>query len=150
MNKKFTKEDILKKHETNIKSATSSFTLAGILGIIYIVRYILKDNFNFYFSLSFSELILRLSASDIIPGLVAYIIIAVYLAIFIGIVILTVKSASNLKFSLGFYIFDCLCLIPLGIFLGEEFTSDFFIDVIVHLFVILFLIVGIRSLKKKG
>ena len=34
MKKTFTKEDIIKKHQTNVKSAASSFILAGILGLI--------------------------------------------------------------------------------------------------------------------
>lgn len=150
MSKNFTKEDMLKKNETNIKSATSSFSLAGVLGLIYIVRYIIKGNFDFYFSLSLTELMLRFSASDTIPEVAAYTIIAAYLLLFIGIAVLTAKSAKNLKYALIFYSADCLCLIPIAIFSGNSLTPEFFIDVIVHFFVILFLIVGIKSAKSQG
>ena len=53
MNKNFTKEDLIKKHETNVKSAASAFALSGILGLIYIVRFFITKNFDFYFSLTF-------------------------------------------------------------------------------------------------
>ncbi len=148
MNNGFAQKDILKKHESNIKSAASSFTLAGILGIIYIVRYLVKNTFDFYFSLSFTELMLRLSDSGRLSEVVAFSLVALYVAGFLAISFLAAKNAKNLLYSLIFYSFDCICLIPLALFHGQSITPDFFIDVIVHLFVVLFIIVGIRSHKK--
>ncbi len=150
MKRNFTKEEMLKKHETNIKSATSGFVLSGVLGLIYIVRYIIKDNFDFYFSLSFTELMLRLSDAGSLSATVAYVLIAAFIAVFLALAILTAKNAKHLRYALFFYVFDFLCLIPLAVFHGENITSAFFIDVIVHIFVVLFISVGIISEKKKS
>lgn len=150
MKKYFTKEEMLKKYETNIKSATSGFILAGVLGLIYIVRYIIKGNFDFYFSLTFTELMLRVSADGIIPKIVAFSLVITYVALFIILAILTAKNTKRLRFALAFYAFDCFCLIPLAVFHGQSLAPEFFIDVIVHLFVILFISVGIKSEKKKS
>lgn len=147
MNKNFTPEDIQKKHETNIKSATSGFVLAGVLGIIYIVRFFITKNFDFYFSLTFTELILRLADYGSLPCVLSYALVAVYVIAYLIIAVLAAKSIKRLTAALGLYLFDCLCFIPLFIFHGG-IKPEFFIDVIVHLFVVIFLIVGIKSTKK--
>ncbi len=147
MSKQFTNDDILKKHQTNIKSATSGFVLVGILGIIYIVRFLFSGNFNFYFSLAFSELVLRLGDGGKIPEALGFVLTAVYVICFICIALLINKKTDNLKFALLFYAFDSICFVPLAFVLADSFAPDFFIDVIVHLFVILFIIVGIKSVN---
>lgn len=147
MKKIFTKEEMLKKHKTNIKSATSSFALSGLLGIIYILRFLIKKNLDFYFSLSFSELMLRLYDGGKLPSEVTFILVALYITVFLAIAVSTAKKAKNLRFALIFYCFDSFCLIPLALSLGESFSPDFFIDVILHLFVVIFVSVGIKSEK---
>ena len=145
--KTFTKEDIIKKHQTNIKSASSGFSLAGILGIIYIVRYFITGNLNFYFSLTFTEMMLRLHEKEMLPLVASVAIIAVFLVIYITAIVLVSKDAKYLKVALGIYLFDTLCFIGTFLLRGDNLQSDFFIDVIVHTFVILFILVGIRSAK---
>ncbi|MBQ6601338.1 MAG: hypothetical protein IIX36_06810 [Clostridia bacterium] len=147
MNKNFTPEDIKKKHETNVKSATSGFVLAGILGIIYIVRFFITKNFDFYFSLTFTELFLRLSDFGETPDAFSYVLIADYMAIYFVVAFLAARNRKRLSLALGLYIFDCLCFIPLFIFHGS-IQPEYFIDVIVHIFVIIFLSVGISSSRR--
>lgn len=147
MNKNFTPEDIKKKHETNVKSATSGFVLAGVLGIIYIVRYFMTKNFDFHFSLTFTELFLRLSDFGETPDAFSYVLIADYMAIYFVVAFLAARNRKRLSLALGLYIFDCLCFIPLFIFHGS-IQPEYFIDVIVHIFVIIFLSVGISSSRR--
>lgn len=145
MAKNFTAEDIKKKHETNIKAAVSSYGLVGLLGIAYVVRYFIKGDFNFYFSLSFTELMLRLGDSGTISSLLSYGSVAVFAAVYIVVLIIMNKDAAKLKAGLWVYVFDSICLIPLGITGGIQ--PEFFIDVTVHLFVIVFIVVGCRSYR---
>lgn len=148
MNKDFTKEDILKKHETNIKSASTAILLSGILGLIYVVRYILSGNFNFYFSLSFTDMLLRLG-EDKGGILVPAIISVVYILMYTSFSVLMAKSKKAIYAGLGIYLFDFACLIYSFVCIfPNPLDSAHFIDVIVHLFVITFLVVGIISQKK--
>jgi len=148
MKKDFTKEDILKKHETNIKSASTAILLSGILGLIYVVRYISSGNFNFYFSLSFTDLLLRLSenkGSIVLPAVIS----VVYILVYASLSVLMAKSKKAIYAGLGIYIFDFICLIYSFVCVfPKPIDSAHFIDVVVHLFVITFLIVGIISQKK--
>ena len=74
-------EVLQKKLETNIKSASSIFALAGILGIIFIVRYFIKGVFDFYFGLSFTEIMLILSNENAVPKALPYALIALFLSL---------------------------------------------------------------------
>lgn len=147
MAKNFSKEDLLKKKETNIKSAFSGFSLAGILGIIYIVRFFAAGNFDFHFSLSFTELMLRLSEGGKLPSALCYALMGVFLIIYFAVVVLIAKDPKKLIISLGVYLFDCICLIPLAL-VHAQLQPEFFIDVIIHFFVVLFLFVGVKSVKE--
>lgn len=149
MNKNFTAEDILQKHRTNIKSAQSAFSLTGILGLIYIVRYLVTGNFDFYFSLSFTELMLRLGAEGTVSKIVSIVSITAFLAVYIVFGAFAAKNSKYLPICLGVYVFDFLCL---GVLLFAVRTApvpaDAYIDAIVHLFVIVFISAGIYSHKK--
>lgn len=148
MNKNFSQEDILKKHETNIKSASTAILLSGILGLIYVVRYIISGNFNFYFSLSFTDLLLRLSenkGSIILPAVISI----AYILAYASLSVIMSKNKKAIFAGLGIYLFDFICLIYSFVWVfPKPIDSAHFIDVIVHLFVITFLIVGIISQKK--
>ncbi len=148
MNKKFSQEDILKKHETNIKSASTAILLSGILGLIYVVRYIISGNFNFYFSLSFTDLLLRLSenkGSIILPAVISI----AYILAYASLSVIMSKNKKAIFAGLGIYLFDFACLIYSFICVfPKPVDSTHFIDVIVHLFVITFIAVGIVSQKK--
>lgn len=149
MNKNFTKEDIIKKHETNIKSAQSGFALAGVLGLIYIIRYFITGNFNFYFSLSVPEMMLKLSHSGEFNKAAAYGIMGVFLAVYIVFTVLNSKNTKWLKLSLGLYALDFVCLLVfIFAVMTKPVDSAVYIEVVIHFFVILFLSVGVYSDKK--
>lgn len=149
MNKNFTKEDIIKKHETNLKSAVGGFALAGVLGLIYIIRYFITGNFEFYFSLSVPEIMLKLSHNGEIGKAVAYTVAAIFVAAYIVLAILNAKDRKWLKASLILYAADFICLLTyIFVLMSKPFDSAVYIEIIVHFFVILFLLVGVYSDKK--
>ena len=152
MNKNFTKEDIIKKHETNVKSANTAFSLAGVLGIIYVVRYFITGNFDFHFSLSLPEMMLKLGHGETVSPSVAYGVTAAFFAAYILITVLTVKNPEFIKLGLAFYAFDFLCLLFFMFVVlrqfPDSFSNDLYIEVIIHIFVILFLSVGVYSHRK--
>lgn len=154
MSKTLSKQDKIKKLQTNIKSAQSTFALAGILALIYVVRYFVTGNFNFYFSSYITEFALKAADSNISSAVSlsssgAYCVLAVYAIIFIVCCVFSLKAKHGLLACLIFYLVDFAALIcgavmaPFGV-IGEEI----FIDIIVHIFVILFLSVGVYSVKK--
>ncbi len=149
MNKNFTNEDIIKKHETNVKSANTAFSLAGVLGIIYVVRYFITDNFDFHFSLSLPEMMLKLGHGETISPPVAYGVTAVFFTVYLIVTVLTVKNPKFLKLGIGLYTFDFLCLLFFMFVVLRQFpnsfSADLYIEVIIHIFVILFLSVGVYS-----
>ncbi len=152
MNKNFTKEDIIKKHETNVKSANTAFTLVGILGIIYVVRYFITGNFDFHFSLSVPEMMLKLGHGEAVGSPVAYGVTAIFFLSYLLVTVLTVKNPKFIKLSLAFYALDFLCLLFFMFVVlrrfPELFSNDLYIEVILHIFVILFLSVGAYSHRK--
>ncbi len=149
MNKKFTKEDIIKKHETNVKSANTALSLAGILGIIYVVRYFITGNFDFHFSLSLPEMMLKLGHGGAVGFPASYSVTAVFFAVYILTVVLILKNQNLLKLGLAVYAFDFICLLFFMFVvpgqLPDLFSTDLYIEVILHFFVILFLSVGVYS-----
>ena len=94
MNKNFTKDDIIKKHETNVKSAFTAVALAGVLGLIYVLRYFITGNFNFHFSLSFPEMMVKLGHGETVTATVAYTATAVFFAFYILSAVLIMKDAK--------------------------------------------------------
>ncbi len=152
MNKNFTKEDIIKKHETNVKSAFTGLSLAGVLGVIYVVRYFITGNFNFHFSLSLPEMMLKLGHGGTVSAPVAYGITAVFFALYILVTVLCLKDAKFLKGGLAIYAFDFACLLFFMFVVlrqfPDSFSKDLYIEVILHSFNILFLSVGIYSHQK--
>lgn len=143
----FTAEDRLKKHETNVKSAISGYCLAGILGLVYIIRFIITKNLDFYFSLTFTRLMLVFGIEGKISTVVSLVLSAGFILAYFLVAVLAVKDAKSLWLCLGVYVLDCLCFVPLA-FALSGITPDFFIDVIVHVFVIVFLAAGIASSRK--
>ncbi len=148
MNKNFTEEDIIKKHQTNVKSAQSAFALAGMLGIIYIVRYFITGNFDFYFSLSFTQAWLMKVAEGTASEDLGYSLIAVFIIAYLSLTAVIVKKPARLDSALGLYMIDFAYLIGCFIIKSSNITGDILIDVILHIFIIVFLIVGIKSEKK--
>ncbi|MBQ8504604.1 MAG: hypothetical protein IJ491_10070 [Clostridia bacterium] len=147
MNKNFTAEDIIKKHETNIKSAATVILLSGVLGLIYVVRFFFKGDFNFYFSLSFTDMLLKSGNENgniIVPSIISVIYIVAYLSLSV----LSNKNTKLLTVAAVMYLFDFSCLIGSLIFIYEKpLDPACFIDVIMHLFILIFFVVGVKSAK---
>ena len=152
MNKNFTKDDIIKKHETNVKSAFTAVALAGVLGLIYVLRYFITGNFNFHFSLSFPEMMLKLGHGETVTGSVAYTATAIFFAFYLLSAVLIMKDAKFLKLALAVYAFDAASLLFFMFVVlrqfPDSFSNDLYIEVIIHAFVILFLSVGVYSYGK--
>ena len=151
---KLTTQDKIKKMQTNIKSAQSIFALSGILAIIYIVRYFTTGNFNFYFSSYITEFALKAADENVfttvsLSATAAYCILAVYAVIFLLCCVLCLKSKLGLWACLTLHLTDYAALLvgtALSVF--GSFREEIFIDIIVHFFVLLFIVVGIYSTYK--
>lgn len=142
-------EVLQKKLETNIKSASGIFAMAGVLGIIYLVRYFIKGFFDFYFGLSFTEIMLKLAQDNLLPKVLSYALIALFLIFFAVCAVNAVKNEKWLLVCIGVYSFDFLCLVlDMFVLSFAPVTADRFVDVIFHFLVTLFLVVGLVSVKK--
>ncbi len=153
MKKNFTAEEIIKSHETNIKAATSLYTLAGALCGIYILRFFITKNFNFYFTLAFPDMFLKLGDSGELPFAVGVVLALAALLAYIIPGAFLMKKHTLFPLAVIIYIADTLCLLFCDFVLwSKPESSDFVIDIICHLWVLLFLFVGLssaRALKKE-
>ena len=151
---KLTTQDKIKKMQTNIKSAQSIFVLSGILALIYVVRYFVTGNFNFYFSSYITEFALKAADENIASAVTlsngaSYALLAVYAVLFLLCCVLCLKSKIGLWACLTLHLTDYAALIAgtaLSVF--GSFREEIFIDIIVHFFVLLFIVVGIYSTYK--
>lgn len=149
MSKKFTKEDIIKKHQTNVKSAQTVLILAGVFGIVHIVQLIFSQKNGFYFSFGVPALMFDLLEENTVSSLVAWGVTAVYLVLYFAFFLLGGKSAKWLIGSLAVYFTDFLfCLYRIFVFYGASVTEDKYISLAVHVFIVVFLIIGIISGNK--
>ena len=154
MAKNLSKQDKLKKLQTNVKSAQSIFVLSGILALVYVVRYFVTGNFNFYFSSYITEFALRAADENVVSAVTlsasaSYIILAVYAVIFIVCCVLCLKPKIGLWACLLLHLVDYGSLIAgtiLSVF--GPFREEILIDIIIHFFVLLFISVGIYSAYK--
>ena len=147
MKKNFTPEEKLKSHNTNLKAAHSLYLLTGVLSIVYTVRYFITGNFNFFFTLAFSDMFLKLGHSGEINTVLSYVLTAVFYLIYFGIGIAITKKQSLFPALLAIYSVDTACLLFCDFMLWEKpQNTDFLIDIICHFWVLLFLIVGTKSL----
>ena len=151
---KLTTQDKIKKMQTNIKSAQSTFALFGILGLIYVVRYFVTGNFNFYFSSYITEFALKAADPEVFSTVTltcgaSYAVLAVYAVIFLLCCGLCLKTKFGMWACLVLHLIDFGALIAgtaLSVF--GPFREEILIDVIVHFFVLLFIVVGIYATYK--
>ena len=151
---KLTTQDKIKKMQTNIKSAQSIFVLSGILALVCVVRYFVTGNFNFYFSSYITEFALKAADENIASAVTlsngaSYALLAVYAVLFIMCCVLCLKSKICLWACLTLHLTDYAALLAgtaLSVF--GSFREEIFIDIIVHFFVLLFIVVGIYSTYK--
>ena len=153
MKKKFTAEEKLKRCKTNIKAATSLYTLSAALFTVYVVRYFITGNFNFYFKLAFADLFLKLGDGGEIPFALGIALALVSLLIYILPGAFLMKKYGLFPLTVAIFVADTVCLLFCDFVLwGKPEGTSFLIDIICHLWVLLYLIVGLRSARelKKG
>ena len=147
-------EQLEKRYKTDIKSAQGVIAMVTVITLIYIVRWLYTGEFDFYFCTAFTEFLLKAAEFSpeyrtALPNAAAIAGIVCYIAVYVAAVILAQKKAQMLWLSLSLYAFDTVFLLVVdltGYFGG--FTSEYFIDIIFHAFILLFLIVGIIANKK--
>ena len=154
MAKKLSKQDKIKKLQTNVKSAQSIFALSGILALVYVIRYFVTGNFNFYFSSYITEFALRAADENVVSTVTltssaSYLILAVYALLFVVCCALSLKPKIGLIACLVLHLADYAALITGTAFsIFGPFREEIIIDIIVHFFIFLFIVVGIYSAYK--
>lgn len=146
MKKNFTSEEIKKSHATNVKASGSLYLLAGVLCLVYIVRYFITQNFNFYFTLAVPDMLLKLGDSGEMGKVLSVLLAAAFMLVYFIIGIAVVKKPKLFPIMTVTYLLDTVCLFFCDFILWQRPQStDFLIDIICHIWVLLFLVVGMRS-----
>ena len=147
-------EQLEKRYKTDIKSAQGVIAMVTVITLIYIVRWLYTREFDFYFCTAFTEFLLKAAEFSpeyrgAVPNAAAIAGIVCYLAVYAASVILAQKNPQMLWFPLSLYVFDTVFLLVIDLtgYFGK-FTSEYFIDIIFHVFILLFLIVGMVANKK--
>lgn len=145
----------LKRLQTDLKSANGAMAMALVLTVIYIVRALIAGNLNFYFSLYTVEFLIK--SSDFapgfkgsLPGAAAAVIIVAFIAVAAVFTVLSQKKPVFLYGCLAVYGFDTVFMLA-GKFSGyfSPVVPEDYIDIIVHAFILAFLIIGTVSYQKK-
>lgn len=147
-------EHLEKRYKTDIKSAQGVVAMTTMLTVIYIIRRLFTGRFDFYFCTAVTEFLLKAAQFSpeyrgALPNAAAIAGIVVYIGLFIAAVILSQKKVKLLWFSLALYTFDTVFLLAVDLsgYFGS-FAPEYLIDIIFHLFILVFLVVGIHSDKK--
>lgn len=140
-----------KRYQTNLKSASGTFAMAAVLNLIYIVKFAISKNFDFWFGFYATQYILKASKfTDLYGGAISKTVAAVLLgAVIIASIVLILllnKNAKNLWICLAVYLADT-AFMAWGFITDRfsDFTQGSLIDLIFHIFVLLFVAVGIVS-----
>ncbi|MDO4380125.1 MAG: hypothetical protein Q4D20_04540 [Clostridia bacterium] len=143
-----------KRYRTDIKSAQGVAAMALVLSLVYIVRWLITKEFDFYFCTSVTEFLLKAASFSenfrgSIPAAAAIAGAAVYIGLYILGVILGQKDPKKLWFTLILYLADTVFLLAID-FSGyfAPFAKENVIDIVFHAFLLVFLIVGVSSVKK--
>lgn len=144
----------LKRIQTDIKSAQGAMAMSLALTLIYIVRALIARNLDFYFSLYTVEFLIK--ASDFapgfkgsLPGAAAIAVMVAFIAAAAVFTVLAQKKPVFLYGCLAVYGFDTIFML-IGKFSGyfSPFEQTELIDVIVHGFILVFLIIGVIAQEK--
>ena len=153
-------EKQVKKHQTNIKSAVGAYGLTLIMTLVFVVKAFLGKNFFFYFCNYLPELMLKRAAftaeyegafSDAflaswrgtLPAIWFGVFFAVYAAVCVALLLIAGKHPPFIWVLFAFQLVDTVCLL-VGRLQGipDGMTETVWIDVIFHVLVLLFLLVG--------
>ncbi len=146
----------IKRHQTDIKTAQGAMAISLVLTLIYILKAIASGNTNFYFSLYTVEFFMKYSAffpefRGTFPKAAAAAVIAAFMILAIVFTVLSQKKPVVLFGCLALYSFDTVFML-IGKLSGffSPLAQDDFIDIIVHAFILTFLIIGVIGFKKLG
>lgn len=148
------KTEAPKYYSTYIKSAQGTVGLALILNLVYIIRAVFAKNLDFWFSFYITEFAVK--ASEFAPSyqgsvskLLSAVIIVVSAVVLIAPVALAMKKPEMLYPCLVLYALDT-AFMAWGFVTNHfgDFSQASFIDVIFHVFVLFFIVLGIISGEK--
>lgn len=144
----------LKRIQTDIKSAQGAMAMSLALTLIYIVRALIARNLDFYFSLYTVEFLIKASEfapgfKGSLPGAAAIAVMVAFIAAAAVFTVLAQKKPVFLYGCLAVYGFDTIFML-IGKFSGyfSPFEQTELIDVIVHGFILVFLIIGVIAQEK--
>lgn len=144
----------LKRVQTDIKSAQGAMAMSLALTLIYIVRALIARNLDFYFSLYTVEFLIKASEfapgfKGSLPGAAAIAVMVAFIAAAAVFTVLAQKKPVFLYGCLAVYGFDTIFML-IGKLSGyfSPFEQTELIDVIVHAFILVFLIIGVIAQEK--
>ncbi len=151
---KLSDEGLVKRYRTDIKSAQGVIAMATVLGIIYVIIGFITKSWDFYFGISAVKLLVIKGADAQSTERTAAMWLcfagaAVCIAFYIAAVLLARRNSKKLWFGLVLYSIDTVFLAVIdavGYF--GSFKKEDVIDLIFHAFIMVFLAVGVSSVKK--
>lgn len=143
-----------KYYATYIKSAQGSLGLVLILNIIYTIRFFIKKEFDFFFSLYTAEFMLKCGGfaegyEKVFPAAASIAGVIFVTLVFIMLTAFCTKKTGCIKYGFGIYLIDTAFLIygaatnPFG-----DVNENVFVDIIFHFITLLLLVVGIYAERK--
>lgn len=151
---KLSDEGLVKRYRTDIKSAQGVIAMAAVLGIIYVIVGFITKSWDFYFGISVVKLLVIKSLELQKPEQTAAMWLcfagaAVCIAFYIAAILLARKKPKRLWLGLVLYGIDTVLLVLLdAIGYFGSFKKEDVIDLIFHAFIMIFLVVGVSSVKK--
>lgn len=143
-----------KYYKSYIKSAQSTVALAALLNLVYVIRAVFAKNLDFWFSLYSTQFAIK--ASQFVPSLAGNISkIACAAIILAGTLVLIIPDSISLKKPQ--WLWGCFAVYALDTVLMawgfatnhfDDFSQGSVIDIIFHVFILLFILVGIISNNK--
>ena len=144
-----------KYYATYIKSAQGSLGIVLILNIIYILRFIIKKEFSFFFSIYSAEFMLKCGGfaegyEKSFPAAVSIAGVILVTLIFVMLTAFALKKTEFIKYSFVVYFIDFAFLLwgafsnPFG-----DVGEGIFVDIIFHFITLVLLAVGIYAERKQ-
>ena len=150
----------IKQHQTNIKSATGAFGISLVMTLVYLGKALLGRNFHFWFSNFVPEVLLKSAAfttsfdGDFSAVFLEHwrgrlsltwfcVLFAAYAIVCVVLLLLAGKHPPLLWAIFALQLCDTVCLVVGRLYgIPNAVEETMFIDVIFHVLVLLFLLVG--------
>lgn len=153
------KEELTKKYNTYVKSGIGAMVIALVTTLIYILRVLLSPGKEMWFSTYITQFMLKSSGilpqyTEVVAKPVAIVVIAVCFFALLIPTILSQKKSACLYPVFALYLADTIMnIICLSLNVFGDYSQSSLIDVIFHLFILVFILVAIYGsyqLKKNG